>query len=218
MAHARTSSVPEQMALYRPRLLKLLQGPVFVAAASPPRAATTAITAGTTSAEITDGDKGRAKDATGQDIPVDGGSTDTSQVRHPSMTEVAGTSRVRGGAIAGAAATPTTRATAEAAPASAVGDGVVGMIAYLVLERCAALAEAGYVLQAAVEALEALGEKNTLRPWYSAGEAGRLLLRVPPPLCTPSGGVAVGSSGGGGGGHGVGGVKGGDVSGQLPEV
>lgn len=76
----------------------------------------------------------------------------------------------------------------------------VGMMAYLVLERCSLLADAGYALQAAAEALEALGEGKPLRGWDSApgaAERGGSLLRAP---------SGAGSAGGGGGG------------GRLPEV
>lgn len=59
-------------------------------------------------------------------------------------------------------------------------DATVGMIAYLVLECCAALAEAGYTLQAAAEVLDALGDGKPLRGWDAAeGHEGSSLLRLP---------------------------------------
>lgn len=59
-------------------------------------------------------------------------------------------------------------------------DATVEMIAYLVLECCATLAEAGYTIQAAAEILEALGDGKPLRGWDAAeGQEGRPLLRLP---------------------------------------
>lgn len=77
-----------------------------------------------------------------------------------------------------------------------------GMVAYLVLERCSVLAEAGYVLQAAADALDALGEVKLVRGWNAAAEDGdgKPLLRAP---------LRSGDSGGSGG-------RG--VPGCLPEV
>lgn len=61
-------------------------------------------------------------------------------------------------------------------------DAVVRMIAYLVLERCSLLADGGYTLQSAAEALYALGEVKSLRGWDAAPgsrEKGNPLLRIP---------------------------------------
>lgn len=75
-------------------------------------------------------------------------------------------------------------------------DATVGMIVYLVLECCAALAEAGYTLQAAAEVLDALGDGKPLRGWDAAeGHEGGPLLRLP----LYQGGVGDGAGGGGGG-------------------
>lgn len=73
----------------------------------------------------------------------------------------------------------------------------LGIMAYLVLERCSVLAEAGYSLQAAAEALDALGNGKPLRGWDAAGgEGGGSLLRTP---SGQNGGVVGGATGSGGG-------------------
>ena len=78
-------------------------------------------------------------------------------------------------------------------------DATVGMIAYLVLECCATLAEAGYTLQAAAEVLDALGDGKPLRGWDAAeGHEGGPLLRLP----LDQGGAGDGGDGGDGGGNG----------------
>lgn len=81
-------------------------------------------------------------------------------------------------------------------------DATFGMVAYLVLERCSVLAEAGYVLQAAADALDALGEVKLVRGWNAAAEDGdgKPLLRAPS------------QSGNSGGSEGRG------IHGRLPEV
>ncbi|CAM9662570.1 unnamed protein product, partial [Hapterophycus canaliculatus] len=78
------------------------------------------------------------------------------------------------------------------------GDPIVGMIVFLVLERCSLLAEAGYTLQAAAETLEAVGaltEGQPLWEWDAGhGKGNTTLLRAP--SLSESGGVG-GSEGGG---------------------
>lgn len=74
-----------------------------------------------------------------------------------------------------------------------LGSDTLGMIAYLVLERCSVLAQAGYVLQANAEVLEALGQSKLLRAWYDEGEARRSLLRVPGKESDGGQGVAEGA-------------------------
>lgn len=63
------------------------------------------------------------------------------------------------------------------------GVDIVEMVVYLVLERCSVLAGAGYKLQAAAEALDALGaliEGQPLWGWDAADEQGRVtVLRCP---------------------------------------
>lgn len=86
-------------------------------------------------------------------------------------------------------------------------DAILGMIVYLVLERCYVLAEAGYTLQAAAEALDAVGDAKPLRGWDdSQGEESGWPLRIPSRQGEDGGGDDGGGSGASGG------------SGRLPKV
>lgn len=88
-------------------------------------------------------------------------------------------------------------------------EAVTGMMIYLVLERASLLAEGGYVLQAAVEVLDALDERNALRPWFAAGESETRLLQVPSTARRDEAGAECEGAGSGAGY---------ENNGQIPEV
>lgn len=89
---------------------------------------------------------------------------------------------------------------------SSGGGELVGMMLYLVLERAAVLSEGGYVLQAIIQVLDALGERNALRSCLGEGDPETQLLRLSSALrheVEVSGNGEVGTD---------------EVGGELPEV
>lgn len=86
------------------------------------------------------------------------------------------------------------------------GGELIGMMLYLVLERAAVLSEGGYVLQAIIQVLDALGERNALRSCLGEGDPETQLLRL---SCALRHEAEV---------RGDGEVGTDDVGGELPEV
>lgn len=156
------SSLTDEIAVYRRQmgaLLLLLRKPATAAAAATPVAPSSLPT---TNAAVGNGNVGVA------------GVTSPRKSRQEEEEEEAGTAAGSGGV--GQAAGGNTTATDLARG----GEGVA-MIVYLVLERCSVLAGAGYTLQAAAEALGAVGGDKPLQGWDAPDEDGRRasLLRAP---------------------------------------
>lgn len=153
-------SLMDEIAVYRRHMEALLlllpkKTPTAAAAAAapPPPNATTNAAVGNVNAEVPD-----------ETTP------------HKSRREEAGTA-TGGGGVEEFSANSGNTTTAD----STRGREGVDMIVYFVLERCSVLADAGYTLQAAAEALGAVGGDRPLRGWDTPdGEGpGTSLLRAP---------------------------------------